>query len=159
MSDSHKKHIHTKAHWGQAFETDPVQEEGEIEEVVLVEGVTTEVVKPVEVPQQEDVTPPLLPVDDPAHLEQLYTEGLALLKLEDSSLKGYMKQLFKKKPHYETVGKVFTQAGRELAVVMNERGEKFARYDLYGKSDHTRTPSTVRSAYLPFKKVEPYLRK
>lgn len=160
MNDSHKKHTHTTAHWGQAFEIDHHKEDEVVEDSIPLESVVTEEVKqPNPSVVKGETSVPIIPFNDPAQLEQLYREGLALLKLEDSSLKGYVKQLFKKKPHYETVGTVFTQAGRELFIVMDQRGEKFARYDLYGKSDHARTPSTMRSAYLPFKKVEPYLRK
>jgi len=152
MTDTHKKHIHKKAHWGQAFEPDVVEE---VVEEKIAQPEVKEVVP--EVVQSE--TPIVLPVEDPAYLERLYVEGLELLKLEDSTLKGYVKNLFRKKPFYEEVGKVYTKEGRELAVVMNTRGEKFARYDIYEKSGGTEKRSTTRTAYIPFKKLQPYLRK
>ena len=151
MTDAHKKHKHTKAHWGQAFEPDVIEE-------VVEEKTPTPEVKQVAPVVVKNETPIILPVGDPEHIERLYVEGLELLKLEDSTLKGYVKNLFRKNPTYEEVGKIYTKEGRELMVVMNMRGEKFVRYDIYEKSGSAEKHSTARSAYLPFKKVQPFFR-
>lgn len=157
MTDVSKKHIHKKPHWGQAFEVghDEVIEPEPVE--VIVQESSESMKQPEVVPVQNE-TPLILPNNDPAYLERLYKEGLALVKLEEGSLKKFFKNLFRKKSHYETVGTIVTQEGRELQVVLNQRAEKFVRYDIYKKSKGIVTGGPTRSIYLPFKKVQPFFR-
>jgi|GEM_PF-7080928 len=90
--------------------------------------------------------------------ERMYQEGWALLALEDRSIGAWFKNIFSKKPVFTETGKVYTKENHELFLVENQKGEKFARYDIYNGTGDPGHNGFVRSAYLPYEKVESFLR-